>query len=64
MNIKSSGLLVLSLAAAATISATSVSTVRNQETGAATISNQARADQLVSTPIVIAQGRCFNGRCY
>ena len=64
MKTKSSGLLALSLVAAASIAATAVPTVRNQDTGVATISNQARADQPVSAPIVIAQGRCFNGRCY
>ena len=64
MNIKSSGLLALSLVVAAAIAATTVPTARNQDTGAAPISNQARADQPASAPIVIAQGRCFNGRCY
>ena len=64
MNIKSSGLLALSLVVAASIAATTVQTARNQDTGAAAISNQARADQAASVPIVVAQGRCFNGRCY
>lgn len=64
MNIKSSVLLALSLVAAASIAATTVPTVRNQDTGATAISNEARADQPVSAPIVVAQGRCFNGRCY
>jgi len=64
MNIKSSGLLALSLVVAASITAATVPAVRNQDTGAATISNHARADQSASAPIVVAQGRCFNGRCY
>jgi len=64
MNITSSRLLALSLVVAASITATTVQTVRNQDTGVTTISNQARADQSSSAPIVVAQGRCFNGRCY
>jgi hypothetical protein len=63
MNIKSSGLLALSLVVVASIT-TSVPAVRNQDTGVTTISNHATADQPAPTPIVVAQGRCFNGRCY
>jgi hypothetical protein len=64
MNIKSSGLLALSLVVAASVTATTVPTVRNQDTGVTTISNHATADQPAPAPIVVAQGRCFNGRCY
>jgi hypothetical protein len=64
MVLKSSALLMRSLVVAAFIAATSVPTVRNYDAGAATIPNQARTDQSASAPIVVAQGRCFNGRCY
>jgi hypothetical protein len=53
-----------SLVVVACIAAASVPTVDNHDAGAATISNQARTDQSTSAPIVVAQGRCFNGRCY
>ena len=64
MKLKSSALLLRSLVVLASITVASVPTVRNQDTAAATISNQARADQPASALIVVAQGRCFNGRCY
>jgi hypothetical protein len=64
MDLKSSALLMRSLAVVACIAAASVPTVHDHDAGAATISNQARTDQSTSAPIVVAQGRCFNGRCY
>jgi hypothetical protein len=53
-----------SLVVAAFVAAASVPAVRDRDAGAATISNQARADQSASAPIVVAQGRCFNGKCF
>jgi hypothetical protein len=64
MNLKASALLMRSLVVVACIATASVPTVHNPDAGAATISNQARTDQSTSAPIVVAQGRCFNGRCY
>ena len=64
MDLKSSALLMRSLVVVAFIAAASVPTVRNHDAVAETISNQARTDQSASAPIVVAQGRCFNGRCY
>ena len=64
MDMKSSALLMRSLVVVAVTAAASVPTVRNHDAGATTISNQARTDQSASAPIVVAQGRCFNGRCY
>jgi uncharacterized low-complexity protein len=60
MALKSSVLVMRSLVVAAFVAAASVPAVR--DTGAAAISSQARADQ--SAPIVVAQGRCYNGKCY
>jgi hypothetical protein len=64
MALKSSALLMRSLVVVASVAAASVPTVRNHDAGAATVSNQTRTDQPVSAPIVVAQGRCYNGRCY
>jgi hypothetical protein len=64
MYAKSSVLLVYSLFLVAAMTTATVPTVRNQDTGTATISSQTKADQPASAPIVVAQGRCFNGKCY
>jgi hypothetical protein len=64
MALKSSALLMRSLVVAASVAASSVPTVRNHDAGAATISNPAKMDQPASAPIIVAQGRCYNGRCY
>jgi hypothetical protein len=64
MALKSSALLMRSLVVVASIAAASVPTARNHNAGAATISNQTRTDQSASAPIIVAQGRCYNGRCY
>jgi hypothetical protein len=64
MALKSSVLVMRSLVAVASIAAASVPTGRDHDAGAATISNQARTDQAASAPIIVAQGRCYNGRCY
>ena len=64
MALKSSALFMSSLVVAAFVAASSVPTVRNHDAGAATISDQTRTDQPVSAPIIVAQGRCYNGRCY
>jgi hypothetical protein len=64
MTLKSSALVMRSLVVAAFVAAASVPAVRDHDGGAATISNQTRTDQAASAPIVVAQGRCYNGRCY
>jgi hypothetical protein len=64
MALKSSAFLMRSLVVVASIAAASVPTVRNHDAGAATVSNQAGTGQPASAPIVVAQGRCYNGRCY
>jgi hypothetical protein len=64
MTLKSSALLMRSIVVVASIAAASVPTHRDHDAGAATISNQTRTGQPASAPIVVAQGRCYNGRCY
>jgi hypothetical protein len=64
MTLKSSVLVMRSLVVAASVAAACVPTVRDHDAGAASISSQTRADQSVSAPIVVAQGRCYNGKCY
>jgi uncharacterized low-complexity protein len=64
MALKSSVLVMRSLVVAASIAVASVPAVRGHDAGAATVSSQARADQSASAPIVVAQGRCYNGKCY
>jgi uncharacterized low-complexity protein len=64
MALKSSILLMRSLVVAASMAVASVPAVRQHDAGAATISKQTRTDQAASAPIVVAQGRCYNGRCY
>jgi hypothetical protein len=46
------------------IAVTVVPTALNNETDAAKSSNLANAQRPASAPIVVAQGRCFNGRCF
>ena len=64
MNLKSSTLLVRSLVMVASLAAASVPTVRSHDAGTSTTPNQVKTDQAASAPVVVAQGRCFNGRCY
>jgi hypothetical protein len=64
MTLKSSVLVMRSLVVAAFVTAASVPAVRDHDAGASRISSQTRADQSVSAPIVVAQGRCYNGKCY
>jgi uncharacterized low-complexity protein len=63
MTLKSSVLVMRSLVVAALVAAASVPAVRDRDAGAATISNQTRTDQPASAPIIVAQGRCYNGKC-
>jgi hypothetical protein len=64
MALKSSVLVMRSLVVAAFVAAASVPAVRDHDAGPATISKQTRTDQAASARIVVAQGRCYNGRCY
>jgi hypothetical protein len=64
MDMKSSALLMRSLVVVALVAVAAVPTVRNHDADRATIFNQTRTDQSASAPTVVAQGRCYNGRCY
>jgi len=48
----------------ASVSTASVPAIRSHDAGPASISSQPAADQSASAPVVVAQGRCYNGRCY
>jgi hypothetical protein len=54
----------IALLAIALIAATLTSSVRSDDADGATVSRHASAGHSVSAPIVVAQGRCFNGRCF
>jgi hypothetical protein len=64
MDKKSSDVAVLSLVVIALITGTIVPTVRGDDGVAVAVPDQASRDRATSGPIVLAQGRCFNGRCY
>jgi hypothetical protein len=38
--------------------------VRSDDAAAVAVANQASGDKASSAPIILAQGRCFNGRCF
>jgi hypothetical protein len=59
MNRKSSVLVVIAI-----IAATLAPTVRGHNAATATIPDQISTDRAGDAPIVLAQGRCFNGRCF
>ena len=61
---KSSTLLMRCLVVIASVSTASVPAIRSHDAGPASISRQERANQPASAPIIVAQGRCYNGRCY
>ncbi|HEU0084263.1 MAG TPA: hypothetical protein VFQ87_15485 [Bradyrhizobium sp.] len=61
---KSSALLMRSLIVVAAVSTASVPAVPDRDAGPASISGQATSDQPGSAPLIVAQGRCYNGRCY
>jgi hypothetical protein len=46
--------------------ATTLAPLGRQTTGTITIPDQMRREQIVPAPapLVLAQGRCFNGRCF
>jgi hypothetical protein len=64
MDRKSSGIAIRSLALIALLAATSAPAIRGGDGATVTILNQTRSDRAASAPIVLAQGRCFNGRCF
>jgi hypothetical protein len=59
MNRKSSVLVVITI-----VAATFAPTARGDNAGTVTIPDQISTDRAGDVPIVLAQGRCFNGRCF
>ena len=59
---RTSGIAIASLAAIALVAATLVPTFRGS--GGVTIPDEASIDRANTAPIIVAQGRCYNGRCY
>jgi hypothetical protein len=64
MDGKSSGSFTRPLAVIALLAATLTPAVRGHDAGADAIADQLSGDRASSAPIVLAQGRCFNGRCF
>jgi hypothetical protein len=62
MDRKSSGVAIPSLAVIALVAATLISTFRGDD--AVTGPEQMSKDRANPAPIILAQGRCFNGACY
>ncbi len=60
MDRKSSVFVVIALILATSL----LPTARGDKGGNAAAVKAASGDRVGSAPIVLAQGRCFNGRCY
>ena len=63
MTLKSAASLMRMLVLAAIVSQT-WGLIAGNQTADTTAPNQARTSQPASAPIVVAQGRCYNGKCY
>jgi hypothetical protein len=57
---RTSSILVVLVLVAATL----VPTVRSDDAATVAVADQASGERASSAPIVLAQGRCFNGRCF
>lgn len=64
MNKKPPALAIRSLLAIVLTTAAIVGTIRGRGDGTVSRSDHASPYQAPSAPIVLAQGRCFNGRCF
>jgi hypothetical protein len=56
-----SGAVIRSFVAIALVAATAGPTIRSND-GDAAVTDKAATDQ--AAPLIVAQGRCFNGRCF
>ena len=54
----------LSLATFAVVATLAPTASRYSNTEAAPLQDQVRTNQAQSGPTILAQGRCFNGKCY
>ncbi|MGA7488316.1 MAG: hypothetical protein WBW74_15435 [Xanthobacteraceae bacterium] len=64
MDRKSSGFAIRHLAVIVLLAAAFVPTVRGDTAATVTMRGQVGNDRAASAPIVLAQGRCFNGHCF
>jgi hypothetical protein len=48
----------------ASVSTASVPAVRSHDAAPVSILSEAKANRPASAPVLVAQGRCYNGRCY
>ncbi len=64
MDRKSSDVAIRSLVMIALIAGTTVPTVRGDDGAAVVVPDKMTTDRANPGPIIVAQGRCFNGRCY
>jgi hypothetical protein len=64
MHGKSSSPVIRSLVMIVLVAATLAPTIRGHEVDAAPAQNQTTRNQAGSPPLILAQGRCFNGVCY
>ena len=55
---------IRALGVLALIALTPIAAQRSDDADALYLSRQSSADRSVSAPIIVAQGRCYNGRCY
>jgi hypothetical protein len=60
---RTSGIAIASLAAIALVAATPAPTLRGTA-GGVTILDDTSIDRANTAPVVVAQGRCYTGRCY
>jgi len=60
---RTSGIAIASLVAVALVAATPAPTLRGTA-GVVTILDDTNIDRANPGPIAVAQGRCYNGRCY
>ena len=64
MNRKSQGSTIRSFVMIVLVATTFASAVNDHDIKIAQAQDQASRTPAVAPPIVLAQGRCFNGRCY
>ncbi len=64
MDRKSSSFAIRHLAVIALLAAAVVPTVRDDTAATVTMRGHVGSDRAASAPIVLAQGRCFNGHCF
>jgi hypothetical protein len=64
MDGKSSAYLIRPLVVITLVAATLNLSARGHDAAADAIADQVSGDRAGSAPITLAQGRCFNGRCY